>query len=113
MVTQLESSDAVVINKMDLVDEAELGPIEELIKRLSPNARQLKATLGGLPLRELLPADPLALDMPAYVPTLVVRHAVAVSSARAAERAREMTAPCSASLSRPDFKSRMLAATIS
>ncbi|CAL1137742.1 unnamed protein product, partial [Cladocopium goreaui] len=81
LVSQLESSDTVIINKTDLVSSEELTRVSELLKALSPNARQFQATRGQLPLRTLLPAEPIDLEMPAYVPTLPNRHSAAVRSA--------------------------------
>lgn len=78
LVSQLESSDTVIINKTDLVSNEELTRVSELLKALSPNARQFQATRGQLPLRTLLPAEPIDLEMPAYVPSLANRHSAAV-----------------------------------
>jgi len=81
LVSQLESADTVVINKADLIDQTELERLSELLRALNPNARCLVSTKGALPLRTLLPAEPIDLDMPAYVPTLANRHSVAVRHA--------------------------------
>jgi len=82
LVSQLESSDTVIVNKADLVDSSELESTQRLITALSPNARKLEATRGNVPLRELLSAEPVDFDMPAYVPTLANRHSVAVRNAQ-------------------------------
>merc|ERR1712232_1462105 len=58
-----------------------MGRLSELLAALGPSAKQLVATRGALPLRTLLPAEPVNLDMPAYVPTLANRHSVAVKTA--------------------------------
>ncbi|CAE6950095.1 yciC [Symbiodinium sp. CCMP2592] len=84
LVSQLESADTVVINKTDLVSPEELDKVRQLVSALSPNARQFPATKGAIPMRTLLPADPVDLDMPAYVPTLVNRHGAAVRASEAA-----------------------------
>ncbi|CAK8985679.1 unnamed protein product [Durusdinium trenchii] len=80
LVSQLESADTVVINKTDLVSSEELSKVSKLLKALSPNARQFESIRGQLPLRTLLPAEPIDMEMPAYVPTLANRHSAAVRS---------------------------------
>eukprot|EP00930_Biecheleria_cincta_P031429 TRINITY_DN21815_c0_g1_i1.p1 TRINITY_DN21815_c0_g1~~TRINITY_DN21815_c0_g1_i1.p1 ORF type:complete len:535 (-),score=65.62 TRINITY_DN21815_c0_g1_i1:155-1549(-) len=89
LVNQLESADTVIINKTDLVSSDDLERVLQLIKTLSPNARHFPSTHGALPLRTLLPAEPVDLDMPAYVPTLANRHGVAVQNAGRAENTPE------------------------
>ncbi|CAK0841948.1 unnamed protein product, partial [Prorocentrum cordatum] len=87
LASQLESSDTVVVNKTDLVDEPALARLRELILALTPTARFIATSRGEVILRTLMPAEPVGLDMPAYVPTLANRHSVAVqSAARAAAR---------------------------
>jgi len=85
LMSQLESADTVIVNKSDLVAPEQLERLKELLVTLSPNARLLPATRGALPLRTLLPAEPVDLDMPAYVPTLANRHSVAVQHAKLAQ----------------------------
>eukprot|EP00928_Gymnodinium_smaydae_P073347 TRINITY_DN56565_c0_g1_i1.p1 TRINITY_DN56565_c0_g1~~TRINITY_DN56565_c0_g1_i1.p1 ORF type:complete len:610 (-),score=65.65 TRINITY_DN56565_c0_g1_i1:179-2008(-) len=89
LLSQIESADTVLINKVDLVTKEELSRLMELIRALAPNARLECTTRSAIPLRSLLSAEPIDLDMPAYVPTIENRHTVAV---RAALRA-EATAP--------------------
>mmetsp|Transcript_140160 Transcript_140160/g.349300 ORF Transcript_140160/g.349300 Transcript_140160/m.349300 type:complete len:517 (-) Transcript_140160:22-1572(-) len=84
LVSQLESADTLIINKSDLVSQAEMARLQQLLSALAPNARRIVTTRGALALRELLPADPVTLDMPAYVPTLANRHGTAVRSAGSA-----------------------------
>jgi len=81
LVNQLESADTVIINKTDLVSAVELERLRTLIATLNANARCFEATKGALPIRTLLPAEPVDLDMPAYVPSLANRHSVAVRHA--------------------------------
>jgi len=81
LVSQVESSDSLIINKKDLVSEDEFRKISDLVCTLSPNARNLPATRGNIPLSTLLPAVPINLEMPAYVPSLLNRHNVAVRHA--------------------------------
>merc|ERR1719237_756483 len=84
LLAQVECADTVIVSKNDLVGEAELVRLSELLGALSPNARRLAAIHGALPLRTVLPADPIDLDMPAYVPTLANRHSVAVKKSQGA-----------------------------
>lgn len=101
LVSQLESSDTVIVNKTDLVSPEELAELTQLLAALSPNARRLESMRGALPLRTLLPAEPVDLDMPAYVPSLANRHGVAVRSAEKQQallaRRRELSAAAGAS----------------
>eukprot|EP00450_Noctiluca_scintillans_P025111 CAMPEP_0194511676 /NCGR_PEP_ID=MMETSP0253-20130528/43404_1 /TAXON_ID=2966 /ORGANISM="Noctiluca scintillans" /LENGTH=441 /DNA_ID=CAMNT_0039355029 /DNA_START=96 /DNA_END=1418 /DNA_ORIENTATION=+ len=88
LVSQLESSDTAILNKTDLVDDEALNTLSHLLTKLNLNARQLRAVRGALPLRTLMPAEPVDLDMPAYVPTLSNRHTVAVRSAELDQKKR-------------------------
>lgn len=81
LLSQVEAADTIIINKADLATTAELSRLQELIKALSPNAKTFVTTRGAIPLRTLLPAEPIDIDMPAYVPTLNNRHSVAVRNA--------------------------------
>jgi G3E family GTPase len=83
LVSQLESSDTVVLNKLDLINAEELRRIQALLSRLCPNARHFATSRGELRLRSLLAAEPIGsgFDMPAYVPTLASRHSVALTAA--------------------------------
>lgn len=84
LVSQLESADTVIINKLDLVTPAELQRLLALLQHLCPRARFFQTTGGALPLRTLLSAQPVEIEMPAYVPSLPIRHSLAVSCAAAA-----------------------------
>ncbi|CAE8627389.1 unnamed protein product, partial [Polarella glacialis] len=92
LVSQLESADTVIINKTDLVGKDELDRLTQLLTAMCPSARQLLASRGALPLRTLLPAEPIDLDMPAYVPTLANRHGASLRSVASAS-ARLKPAP--------------------
>lgn len=81
LVNQLESADTVIVNKADLVSEADMARLQQLLSMLAPNARRLISTQGALPLRDVMPAEAVAIDMPAYVPTLANRHGTAVHAA--------------------------------
>lgn len=84
--SQLESADTVVVNKVDLVDREKLEPLLQLISTLAPNARRFLTTRGCTPLRDIMPADPVNLDMPSYVPTLANRHSMAVKTAESSKQ---------------------------
>ncbi len=51
---QLFSADIAVINKCDLVDDAELESVKKKVRELSPKARLLQATNGQVPLPLIL-----------------------------------------------------------
>jgi len=84
LVSQVEEADTIVISKCDLVEPSALQELKSLLKSLNSRAQQLEAVQGNLPLRQLLPAEPVPFEMPAYVPTLEARHAAAVKSASSA-----------------------------
>jgi len=92
LLAQVECADTLIVSKNDLVNETELGQLSELLGTLSPNARRFAATHGALPLRTVLPADPIDLDMPAYVPTLANRHSVAMQKSKAKPSSHVATA---------------------
>jgi G3E family GTPase len=48
LVDQLEFADVLVINKADLVSEAQLGAVEALVKRINPEAELLRTTHSKL-----------------------------------------------------------------
>merc|ERR1719162_2132858 len=92
LVSQIESSDTVIINKSDLVSQADLDRLSELLAALNPSAKRMVTSHGAQPLRTLLPADPVDLDMPAYVPTLANRHGAAVREAERLQKLRQEAA---------------------
>ncbi|TDC50054.1 GTP-binding protein [Micromonospora sp. KC207] len=54
LVDQIEFADVVVVNKTDLVAEAELARVEALVTRLNPGARQIRSTFGRVAPAELM-----------------------------------------------------------
>jgi len=87
-VNQLESADIVVTNKMDLIDEPKKRTdLLQLIRYLNSRAKFFEATQGDVPLKCLLPAGPVSIKMPAYVPSFQNRHKAAVESADASNTA--------------------------
>jgi G3E family GTPase len=51
---QIAMADFVLLNKTDLVDEAQLGRVSEKIRELNPHTRILRTTQSEAPLAELL-----------------------------------------------------------
>jgi G3E family GTPase len=54
LVDQVEFADVLVVNKADRVTAAQLGELQALLRHLNPDARQLVATRGVVPLAALL-----------------------------------------------------------
>jgi len=54
LVDQVEFADVLVVNKADRVSAAALAELQALLRHLNPDARQLVATRGVVPLAELL-----------------------------------------------------------
>jgi G3E family GTPase len=53
-IDQIAMADFVLLNKTDLVDEAQLGRVSEKIRSLNPHTRILRSTQSEVPLSELL-----------------------------------------------------------
>lgn len=51
---QVESADTIVVNKIDLSDEARTAQAMEVVKSLNPNAKVFQTQYGKTPLEELL-----------------------------------------------------------
>ena len=54
MIQQMEFADVVVLNKIDLVSEAEAAKVEASVRALNRSARIVTATRGAVPLGEVL-----------------------------------------------------------
>lgn len=54
LVDQIEFADVVVVNKIDLVSEAEKAQVTGIVRALNPKARMVFAEFGRVPLREIL-----------------------------------------------------------
>ncbi len=54
LVDQVEFADVIIINKTDLVTPHELEQLDQIIRRLNPNAEMLRATEGRVPLSAIL-----------------------------------------------------------
>ena len=54
LVDQIEFADVIVVNKIDLVSPMDLEQIEQVIRRLNPNAKILCSQEGRVPLEEVM-----------------------------------------------------------
>jgi len=54
LVDQVEFADVIVLNKIDLVTEEAAGEVEAVLRALNPGARILRATMGKVPLEQVL-----------------------------------------------------------
>ncbi|RLM56816.1 GTP-binding protein [Halobellus sp. Atlit-31R] len=57
LVEQVEFADVVVLNKTDLVDDAERERVEEVVRTLRPDARVLATTYGDVDIDDVLGVD--------------------------------------------------------
>ena len=57
LVEQVEFADAVVLNKTDLVDDAEFERVEGVVRTLRPDARVFRATYGDVEINSILGVD--------------------------------------------------------
>jgi G3E family GTPase len=62
LIDQVEFANVIVINKIDLVSEAELGRVEETLRKLNPTARMMRAQEGRVSLREVLNTNLFDMD---------------------------------------------------
>jgi G3E family GTPase len=54
LVDQVEFSNVILLNKADLVSEAELSKLEGILNHLNPEAKRIQTTFGTVPLQEIL-----------------------------------------------------------
>ena len=54
LVDQVEFADVIVLNKLDLVDDAQEREVEGVIRALNPGAKIVKTTRSNVPLKEVL-----------------------------------------------------------
>ncbi|WP_313376990.1 GTP-binding protein [Chishuiella sp.] len=54
LIDQIEFSNVIILNKMDLVDEETLLKIEGFVKKLNPNAKLIPASFSHIDLNEIL-----------------------------------------------------------
>ena len=54
LIEQVEFADVLILNKTDLLSEAEVGGLEGILRHLNPGAEILRAAHGRIPLRAIL-----------------------------------------------------------
>ena len=54
VVSQTETADVLILNKIDLVSDATVGEINAIVSAFNPRSRVLKTTFGKVPLRDVL-----------------------------------------------------------
>lgn len=78
LIDQAEFANVIVINKCDLVDEAQLVRLEKILNRLNPTARILRTSRGKVDLKQVLNThlyDPeRAAEMPGWYKELMGEH---------------------------------------
>lgn len=65
---QVEFADVILINKADLVTEADLNRLEAILHTLNPTARILRSTFGRVPLTEILNTGRFDFELAALSP---------------------------------------------
>jgi G3E family GTPase len=68
LVEQVEFADVLVINKLDLVDAAELAQLQALLRKLNPGAEQMLVREGKVPLPAILGTGRFDFDRAATAP---------------------------------------------
>jgi G3E family GTPase len=62
LIDQVEFANVIVINKIDLVSEAELGRVEEAVRKLNPTARLIRAQEGRVAPQAILNTNLFDMD---------------------------------------------------
>jgi G3E family GTPase len=68
LVDQVEFANVIVVNKVDRVSDADLQLLEALLRRLNPDARQVRASFGKVPLEAVLDTGLFDFDRAAEAP---------------------------------------------
>ncbi|MEO0602546.1 MAG: GTP-binding protein [Myxococcota bacterium] len=75
---QVEFADVVIVNKTDLVDDAELRRVEATIRAINPDAKLVRSERGRVPLAEVLGTGRFDMDeaqkRPAWIQELMGTH---------------------------------------
>jgi len=84
-VEQVAFADRIILNKVDLVDEAELAAVESRIRAINGPVSILRATFADVPLRDILDVGAFDLDRilvndPAFLLDTDHQHDLSVSS---------------------------------
>ena len=54
LIDQIEFANVLIISKCDLVEESQVGELENLLRQLNPTAKIVRSSKGDVPLREVL-----------------------------------------------------------
>ncbi|MBU3643666.1 MAG: GTP-binding protein [Candidatus Nanopelagicaceae bacterium] len=68
LVEQIEFCDVLVLNKTDLMTEAEIAQLEGILKSLNPRAHMIKSSFGKIPLKQILNTGLFDFDAAANAP---------------------------------------------
>ncbi len=68
LIEQVEFADVLVVTKTDLVDEAALAALEQVLARLNPRARIVRAAMGDVPLDAILDTGRFDFEQAATAP---------------------------------------------
>jgi G3E family GTPase len=68
LVDQVEFANVIVINKVDLVGEYELGQLEDILRHLNPDAQIIRTEHGRIPLERILNTGLFNYDKAAQAP---------------------------------------------
>jgi G3E family GTPase len=78
LVDQVEFADVIIINKVDLVDEEQLGLLEDILTKLNPRAKKLRAEYSSVPIEEIVGTGRFDMDeamqAPGWVQELEGNH---------------------------------------
>ncbi|MCD4685920.1 MAG: GTP-binding protein [Anaerolineae bacterium] len=69
LIEQVEFADVIIINKIDLATEAQVGQLEHVLRRLNGRARILKATRGQVPVEAMLNTGAFDFGYVSLIPT--------------------------------------------
>ena len=68
LIDQVEFANVIVLNKLDMIDDHQLGVLEGLIKKLNPEARIVKSRFGKVPLGEILETNLFDIEKASQAP---------------------------------------------
>jgi G3E family GTPase len=68
LIDQVEFANVIILNKIDMVDDFQLGTLEGLIKKLNPDAKILKSQFGKIDLKEILKTNLFDMEKAALSP---------------------------------------------
>ncbi|MGQ9613666.1 MAG: zinc metallochaperone GTPase ZigA [Chloroflexus sp.] len=68
LIDQVEFADVIILNKIDLVSEADLMRLEALLHKLNPEARLIRSVFGQVPLNHILNTGLFSFERAAQMP---------------------------------------------